>query len=52
MPNLEKKNYAAISKAMNIDLEDVAEMCKIIYDMDPKPGRAFNNSEPQYVTCL
>jgi RNA polymerase sigma-54 factor len=50
LPNLEKKNYVAISKAMNLDLEDVADMCKIIYDMDPKPGRAFNNAEPQYVT--
>ena len=28
-------------KEMEIDLEDVVELCKIIYSMDPKPGRSF-----------
>ncbi len=50
LSNLEKKNYPAIAKAMEIDLEDVIEICKIILEMDPKPGRKFSTSEPQYVT--
>lgn len=50
LKDLEKKNYDKISKAMNRDIQDVVEMCKIIYDMDPKPGRAFMTQEPQYVT--
>lgn len=50
LKDLEKKNYDAIAKAMGRDLEEVIEMCKIIYSMDPKPGRAFVSNETQYVT--
>ncbi len=50
LKDLEKKNYDKIAKAMNRDIQDIVEMCKIIYDMDPKPGRAFMTQEPQYVT--
>lgn len=50
LKDLEKKNYDAIAKAMGYELEEVVEMCKIIYSMDPKPGRAFVSNETQYVT--
>ena len=50
LKDLEKKNYAGIAKAMNKDIEIVIDMCKIIYNMDPKPGRAFVPPETQYVT--
>jgi RNA polymerase sigma-54 factor len=50
LKDLEKKNYEGIAKAMNKSLEDVIEMCKIIYEMDPKPGRAFAPADTQYVT--
>ena len=50
LKDLEKKNYEAIAKAMNVDLEDVVEMCKIIYAMDPKPGRQYMTDDTQYVT--
>jgi RNA polymerase sigma-54 factor len=48
--DLEKKNYTGIAKAMNLPLEDVVEMCKIIYSMDPKPGRAYMPQDTQFVT--
>lgn len=48
--DLEKKNFDAIAKTMGRDISEVAEMCKIIYSMDPKPGRAFASTETQYVT--
>ena len=48
--DLEKKNYAGIARAMNLPLEDVVEMCKIIYSMDPKPGRAYLPQDTQFVT--
>lgn len=48
--DLEKKNYNGIAKAMNIPLEDVIDMCKIIYTMDPKPGRAYMPQDTQFVT--
>ncbi len=48
--DLEKKNYVGIAKAMNLPIEDVIEMCKIIYTMDPKPGRAYMPQDTQFVT--
>lgn len=48
--DLEKKNYEAIAKALNRDVEDIVEICKIIYAMDPKPGRAFMSTDTHYVT--
>jgi RNA polymerase sigma-54 factor len=48
--DLEKKNYIGISKAMNLPMEDVIEMCKTIYSMDPKPGRAYMPQDTQFVT--
>jgi len=48
--DLEKKNYGGIAKAMNIPMEDVVEMCKTIYSMDPKPGRAYMPQDTQFVT--
>lgn len=50
LKDLEKKNYEGIAKAMGRQLEEVIEMTKIIYSMDPKPGRLFMSNETQYVT--
>lgn len=48
--DLEKKNYTGIARAMSLPIEDVIEMCKIIYSMDPKPGRAYMPQDTQFVT--
>lgn len=50
LKDLEKKNYEAIAKAMNIPLNDIIEMCKIIFNMDPKPGRIYLANDTHYVT--
>lgn len=50
LKDLEKKNYEGIAKVMGLNLEDIIEMCKIIYTMDPKPGRIFMSQDTQYVT--
>ena len=50
LKDLEKKNYEGIARAMGRQLEDIIEMTKIIYTMDPKPGRQFMSNETQYVT--
>lgn len=50
LKDLEKKNYEGIAKALNIPLPVVVEMCKIIYSMDPKPGRAYALNDTHYVT--
>ena len=48
--DLEKKNFEAIAKALNKDIREIAEICKIIYAMEPKPGRAYISNDTQYVT--
>jgi RNA polymerase sigma-54 factor len=48
LPELENKNYVAISKSLNRPLEDVIESCKLVHDMEPRPGRGFSNTESQY----
>ncbi|MAV90779.1 MAG: RNA polymerase sigma-54 factor [Bdellovibrionaceae bacterium] len=50
LKDLEKKNYNGIAKAMEAPLEDIIELCKIIYSMEPKPGRSFMPRDTQFVT--
>ncbi len=50
LKDLEKKNYEGIAKTMGRDLEEIIEMTKIIYTMDPKPGRQFLSNDTQYVS--
>jgi RNA polymerase sigma-54 factor len=50
LKDLEKKNYEGIAKTMGLQLEEIVEMTKIIYSMDPKPGRQFLSNDTQYVS--
>lgn len=48
--DLEKKHFDTIAKSMNLAVEDVHDMCKIIYTMEPKPGRSYAIYDTHYVT--
>lgn len=50
LKDLEKKNYEAIVKGIGKSMEEVIEICKIIYAMEPKPGRSYAGADTQYVT--
>lgn len=50
LKDLEKKNYAGIAKAMNMEVAEVVELCKIIYNMDPKPGRIYMANDTHFIT--
>jgi len=50
LKDLEKKNYDAIAKSMNRDLHEIIDICKIVYSLEPKPGRAYLPSDTHYVT--
>ncbi len=50
LKDLEKKNFEAIAKAMGREAREIFEICKIIYSMDPKPGRVYAPADTQYVT--
>jgi RNA polymerase sigma-54 factor len=48
--NLEKKNYAAIAKDLNQPLDEIYEAAKVLMQFDPKPGRAYTDEEPAYIS--
>jgi RNA polymerase sigma-54 factor len=50
LKDIEKKSFDAIAKAMNKDIRYVSDMCKIVFSMEPKPGRAFAPTETHYIT--
>lgn len=50
LKDLEKKNYEEIARSMDLKIEEVVEICKIILNFDPKPGRAFQSEDTHYVT--
>jgi len=50
IPNLERKNYEAIAKDLDVSMDEILRAAKIISLMDPKPGRKFNTERAQYIT--
>jgi len=50
MSNLGRKQYSAIAKDLHATQGDVIKAVRIITSLEPKPGRAFNTEEPQYIT--
>ena len=47
--HLERRNYAAIAKALTIDIEEVYDVAQAISDLEPRPARNFVTAEPQYI---
>jgi len=50
LPNLEKKNYKAICKALKASMDEVVSAVTVIKAMEPRPGRQFSDENPQYIT--
>ena len=49
LPNLEKKNYKAICKALKKSMDEVVSAINVIKVMEPKPGRQYSDETPQYI---
>ena len=49
LPNLEKKNYKVICKALKKSMDEVVAAINVIKIMEPKPGRLFSDETPQYI---
>jgi len=47
--NLEKKNFQAIAKELQIAMEEVLDIAQIIGELEPRPGRYYTLEEPQYI---
>lgn len=50
LDSLEKKNYQAIVRAMDLELEEVIEAARLISQLEPRPGRPYSGEEPRYIT--
>jgi RNA polymerase sigma-54 factor len=50
LPELEKRNFAAIAKRTETTIEEVAEALKIIQSLEPRPARNFGGSDSVYIT--
>lgn len=50
LPELERHDYSAIAKKLHLTAERVKELVQVVSELDPKPGRAFNQETPQYIT--
>lgn len=50
LSDFERRNYQAVAKAMDMDLEDVIEYHKMIRELEPRPARGFSDAEPRYIT--
>jgi RNA polymerase sigma-54 factor len=48
--DLERKNYQAVAKGLDVSLEKVIEATRLILEFEPKPGRSFHTSDTQYIT--
>jgi RNA polymerase sigma-54 factor len=48
--HLENKNYKIIAKALQVSIDDVLNAVNIIKELEPKPGRAYCDEEPHYIT--
>ncbi len=50
LPNLERRNYPAIARALKISIDDVYDAAKIISGLDPRPGRNLTGDDTKYIT--
>jgi len=47
---LAKKNYQAIAKELQVPMEEVVRITRLISELDPKPGRSFSEENIPYIT--
>lgn len=48
---LENRNYPAIAKTLGISLDEVLVAAKVISNLDPRPGRAYNQEDIHYISA-
>ncbi len=48
--DIEGRKYPVIARALKISLDEVLAAAKIVSELDPRPGRAFNQEDVQYIS--
>ena len=49
LPELERRSYMAIAKALHVDVEEIYDVAQVIAELEPRPARSFMINEPQYI---
>ncbi len=47
---LEGRKYPAITKALKVSMDEVLAAAKLISELDPRPGRAYNEEDVHYIS--
>ena len=47
---LEGRKYSVIAKALKVSLDEVLSASKMIAELDPRPGRAYNEEDVHYIS--
>ncbi len=47
---LTKRDFRGLTRSLGVAIEDVADACKFIQGLEPRPGRAFSGDDPIYIT--
>ncbi len=50
LEDLQRKNFVNIAKIMGSDLDYIVDICQVIFNMDPKPGRIYITSDTHYIS--
>lgn len=50
LTELEKRNYAAIAKAEEVEITDIVAALEVVRTLDPRPARNFGGEESVYIT--
>jgi len=50
LPLLAKKNYQTLTRELGAPLEEVIRAARLIGELDPRPGRRFNDENIPYIT--
>ena len=48
--NLEKRNYQAIARDLDVAVDEVYDCAQVIAELEPRPGRNYISEEPRYIT--
>ncbi len=51
LKGLELRNYRQIGRALGVEIKDVLLASRIISNMEPKPGRIFQQDDIQYISA-
>lgn len=49
LDNLEKKNYQAIARDLDVPIDEVYDVAQVIAELEPRPGRNYVTEEPRYI---